>query len=180
MEKILVYTDDKTSLFKIIEEVSKEDEHFSTITYEPSGNYLNVLMTKSDSVVVEYFHRQPKCEEHLYIYNCKKVVLKTPQNFIPYNHSEGYKEDVCIDGCLEDEIKSLWDRGIVTTGCCCGHGMNLGFIQVRTQADVDKMKSLGYQHYIYKDEFGGVDRKDAFIPKTTKHIYDGYSDGHLG
>lgn len=30
---------------------------------------------------------------------------------------------VCIDTCIVDEIKSLWARGIVTTGCCCGHNM---------------------------------------------------------
>lgn len=118
-------------------------------------------------------------EKHLYIYNCEKVVLPTPPNFIPYNCRDGYKEDVCIDKCLEEEIKSLWAENIVTLGCCCGHGRNLGFIQV-ADGCVDKMVSMGYQHYIYEDEYGGIERKDAFIPKTTWHIYDGYSDGHLG
>ena len=42
------------------------------------------------------------------------------------------------------------------------------------------MKQLGYQHYIYEEEFGGKERLDAFIPKTTKHIYEGYSEGYVG
>lgn len=29
---------------------------------------------------------------------------------------------VCIDKCLLREILSLWEMGIKTTGCCCGHG----------------------------------------------------------
>lgn len=180
MNKTLIYEDDAISLFKIIEEVSKEDEHFSTITYSPTGDYLEILEKRKDSVVVEYYHKQPKIEKHLYIYNCKKVIIKTPEKFIPYNCADGYKEEVGIDGCLEEEIKELWNNGVVTTGCCCGHGMELGFIQVRTKEDVEKMEQLGYQHYIYEDKYGGVERKDAFIPKTTKHIYDGYSDGFLG
>ena len=68
----------------------------------------------------------------------------------------------------------------MTTGCCCGHGRSLGFIQVRTQEDIKKMEALGYQHYIYEYKFGGIIRKDAFIPKTTTHIYNGYSNGYLG
>lgn len=107
MEKILVYSDDNFSLFKIVEAVSKEDKHFSTITYQPTSDYLNVLTKTDDNVIVEYFYKESKQEDPLPIYNCKKVSLKPPQYFIPYNHSNGYKEYVYIDGCLEEEIKSL-------------------------------------------------------------------------
>lgn len=31
-------------------------------------------------------------------------------------------KDVYVDKCLLDEIKSLIDFGVVTLGCCCGHG----------------------------------------------------------
>lgn len=112
-------------------------------------------------------------------YNCEQVILKPPPNFIPCNYGEGYKEEVCVDKCLEDEIKYLWSNYIVTLGCCCGHGRNLGFIQV-ADGYIDKMRSMGYQNYIYENEYGGVERQDAFIPKSTCHMYDGYSDGHLG
>jgi len=29
---------------------------------------------------------------------------------------------VNIDKCLIHEIINLWEQGIKTTGCCCGHG----------------------------------------------------------
>jgi hypothetical protein len=106
-------------------------------------------------------------------YNCKKTVLQPPPNFIPCNCGDGYKDIICIDACLVDEIKSLWANNIVTLGCCCGHGRRLGFIQV-ADGYIDKMRSMGYQNYIYEDECGGIERQDAFIPKTTWHIYEGY------
>lgn len=114
-----------------------------------------------------------------FIYNCEKVILYPPPNFIPYNLCDGYKDSVLVDKCLEDEIKYLWANNIVTMGCCCGHGRYLGFIQV-TDGCIDKMRSMGYQNYIYEDKCGGTARKDAFIPKSTCHTYNGYSEGHLG
>ena len=178
MEKIYIYENDTMALFKVREEIAKEDGHFSTLSYCPDGD-IKIVETKEDSVVVEYFYKQPKVKEHLYIYNCEKIVLKTPPKFIPYNCREGYKEDVCIDRCLKEEIEFLWSNNIVTKGCCCGHGRNLGFIQV-SDGCIDKMLSMGYQNYIYEDKYGGVERRDAFIPKSIHHYYDGYSDGHLG
>ncbi|MDC0760601.1 hypothetical protein POF51_07860 [Brevibacillus sp. AG] len=29
---------------------------------------------------------------------------------------------VKVDACIADEIQKLNDRGVVTLGCCCGHG----------------------------------------------------------
>lgn len=52
------------------------------------------------------------------IYNCKKVLLQTPE-FITYNSEpERHKEVVSIDICISNEIEDLWNRGIKTTGCC--------------------------------------------------------------
>ena len=110
-------------------------------------------------------------------YNCKEIVLYPPKNFISYNCTDGYKDSICVDICLKDEIEDLWSKGIKTTGCCCGHGSaNLsGFIEV-TDDCISKMEKMGYIHYIYAEQFGGVNRKDAFIPKSYGHIYDGYRE----
>lgn len=108
-------------------------------------------------------------------YNCKKITLKCPKNFIPMNVLDGFKESITMDACISNEIKSLWKKGIRTMGCCCGHGRKLGFIQV-VDDDIQKMMELGYQNYIYPDNFGEKYRKDAFIPKCNKHVYDGYVD----
>ena len=113
------------------------------------------------------------------MYKCRKIVLKPPENFIKYNCSDGNKNAIQVDICLANEIKDLWDKGIRTTGCCCGHGLELGFIQV-TDECISKMEELGYEHYIYSEKFGGAGRRDAFIPKTYGHIYDGYTNEYFG
>lgn len=106
-------------------------------------------------------------------YNCKKKIIIPPEHFIKYNSSDEYKERVSVDACLAEEVEHLWEQGIRTTGCCCGHGVELGFIEV-VEDDITAMESMGYVHYIYESEFGGVERKDAFIPKSYGHIYDNY------
>jgi hypothetical protein len=36
----------------------------------------------------------------------------------------------CIDRCLETLIKSLWEKRVITTGCCCGHNQVDGFVGI--------------------------------------------------
>ena len=114
------------------------------------------------------------------IYNCKKKIIHPPKNFITYNCSqEEYKDSILVDECLANEIEDLWNKGIRTTGCCCGHGKFLGFINVN-ENDREKMEQLGYQYYIFDENFGGEKRKDTFIPKSYGHNYDGYIDSFQG
>ena len=109
-------------------------------------------------------------------YKCPYKKLVPPKNFLTLNFDPSeYKNEVWVDECLADEIEDLWSKGIKTTGCCCGHGVDLGFIEV-TDECIDKMLKLGYQHYIYPTALGGEKRKDAFIPKTYGHTYDGYHE----
>lgn len=91
------------------------------------------------------------------MYGCKQVEITQPNGV-----------SVSVDECLKSEIKYLWGKGIKTTGCCCGHGFTLGFIQVEKES-VSKMKKLGYQHYLYVDKINDGTRRDAFIPKTYLH-----------
>ena len=69
---------------------------------------------------------------------------------------------VSIDKCLLPEIINLWELGIKTTGCCCGHNKLKPFINVAPEY-IEKMKSLGY-----KVQFNphNPDREDTFFPKT--------------
>ena len=69
---------------------------------------------------------------------------------------------VSIDKCLIKEIIDLWEKGIKTTGCCCGHGKNEPFIGVDFE-DIEKMKKLGY-----KVQYNPCrpNDEDSFIPKT--------------
>jgi hypothetical protein len=51
---------------------------------------------------------------------------------------------IAVDKCLLPEIIRLWERGIKTTGCCCGHGHdNMAFIGVAPEYE-PQMIALGY------------------------------------
>lgn len=69
---------------------------------------------------------------------------------------------VSIDKCLLPEILNLWEMGIKTTGCCCGHGKQGAFIGVDFD-DIQKMKELGYEVYYNKCR---PNDEDSFISKT--------------
>lgn len=73
-----------------------------------------------------------------------------------------------VDHCIASEILDLWNHGIVTMGCCCGHGVNEGIINVLPQ-DVDMMLYLGYEQLDVPEGFC----KETFRPKS-KHI-DGFN-----
>lgn len=81
------------------------------------------------------------------------------------NENQG-KSEVVIDACIADEIQELNNLGIITVGCCCGHGMSghitdweNGFgkwkgIQAPPNTLIDEVsvelaKSLGYRPYPY-------------------------------
>jgi len=66
-----------------------------------------------------------------------------------------------IDRCIADEIASLWALGIRTTGCCCGHNTQRGFIGVEDE-DIERMKCLGYTVRPNEIRPGA---EDSFYPK---------------
>lgn len=84
--------------------------------------------------------------------NCKNIEIGSYDNQVMLprpNHMKGRKEGtssdtICVDACLEEEIKCLWSLGIRTTGCCCGHNKLLAYIGV-IREDIQKMKDLGYR-----------------------------------
>ena len=73
------------------------------------------------------------------------------------------KFSVCIDKCLLPEILKLWEAGIKTTGCCCGHGKKeSAYIGVNSE-HIEKMKQMGYTVAFNPNR---PNDKDSFIPKT--------------
>jgi hypothetical protein len=75
---------------------------------------------------------------------------------LPWQLADGGRKTVAIDRCLLPEVKGLWENGIRTTGCCCGHGKTeLAYIGVDSQ-DVSKMELLGYS----------PNYPNSFCPKT--------------
>ena len=101
-----------------------------------------------------------------HIYNCNKKILYPPKNFITYNiitdENDKYKNEIQVDECLANEIEELWNKGIKTTGCCCGHGVAAPYIGV-TEENIQRMKDLGYEV-----QFNSCrpEAEDSFVPKT--------------
>lgn len=73
------------------------------------------------------------------------------------------KKNHDIDRCLVEEIQFLWSKGIVTTGSCCGHGIQQGMINV-VESSVEQMMQLGYAKQDVAEGFC----EHTFIPKS-KH-----------
>ncbi len=81
---------------------------------------------------------------------------------------------ICFDKCLANELFFLWDKGIITTGCCCDHhvsdhGIGNGkhaYIGVSKEF-IPFMKKLGYKVSFNKSRPGD---EDSFTPKTNFNL----------
>lgn len=62
------------------------------------------------------------------------------QVYNPYHIKRPY---IWIDKCMVEEIYKLWGLGIETTGCCCGHNEQEGYIGVLDKY-VRIMRKMGY------------------------------------
>lgn len=98
---------------------------------------------------------------------CKDINFGTydcAYNIMPpwYSATSDAPKYIAVDKCLLPEILSLWERGIRTTGCCCGHAKLPAFISVSDQ-DILKMKELGY---IVQDNSCRPGDEDTFNIKT--------------
>jgi len=94
-----------------------------------------------------------------------QIVVEFPIHKIEKEVYDRYKvrKTVCIDPCIIDEIQMLWDKGILTMGCCCGHNNPKWhpFVNVADE-HIDQMLAMGYvqQHY-------DPTRKDTFRLKSA-------------
>lgn len=105
-----------------------------------------------------------QCPNEFGIYD-SMVTVKMPSHLFKSNGGFYVEKRMCdIDRCLVDEIQDLWRRGVVTTGSCCGHGINLGMINV-AETSVDLMLGLGYKLMDVPESCW----KYSFIPKS-KHV----------
>jgi hypothetical protein len=79
---------------------------------------------------------------------CKNVRVQEYQNQVAMQPFWREKL-IAIDSCLASEIAWLWQHGIVTHGCCCGHGdATRAYIGVYAK-HIEQMKRLGYRQYAH-------------------------------
>ena len=113
---------------------------------------------------MSYWQKSIRCEDIDYgTYQCAYHI------YVPWLCKLSYEDDsqkkpklVCVDKCLLPEILKLWEMGIKTTGCCCGHGRTAPYIGVDF-VDIQKMKDFGYQVQYNPCR---PDDEDSFVPKT--------------
>lgn len=99
----------------------------------------------------------------------------------PWRQDDGQVRYIAVDKCLIYEVISLWEHGIRTTGCCCGHDKLAPFISV-VESDIPKMKELGYKVQINPYNPGS---EDHFYPKTVvvygdaDHGFNWWDNDHI-
>lgn len=92
--------------------------------------------------------------------NCRKFIGTYQCSYAVYEPRNA--KLVNVDKCLMPEIAILWNLGIDTVECCCGHHWDIGYIAVYPE-DVERMKQLGYKND------PRVDNECVFLP-TTKFV----------
>lgn len=118
-----------------------------------------------------------QCNEIEYgTYKCAYTIKLPYKCKMPFEYdSELTDKYIEVDKCLLPEIVQLWELGIKTTGCCCGHGRNKPFINTKPEC-IDKMIQLGYMIQFNPCR---PNDKDTFYPKTELHygeINKGFND----
>ena len=98
-------------------------------------------------------------------YECSYSIMLPYLCKFPWeDDSKLQSKTVPIDKCLLPEILQLWEQGIKTTGCCCGHGnTNMAYIGVIFE-DINRMKSMGYTVALNPCR---PNDEDSFYPKTV-------------
>lgn len=77
------------------------------------------------------------------------IRLRPPKHMAGYmrrRQAAGLNKDgkIGIDPCVVGEISELWNQGITTYGCCCGHNSGQPFVNV-SERDIPTMIGLGYE-----------------------------------
>lgn len=52
------------------------------------------------------------------------------------------KKTICVDVCIADAIQMLWENGMETLGCCCGHGKENPTVIIAEHMDGQRAKQL--------------------------------------
>lgn len=60
--------------------------------------------------------------------------------------------EVPVDECIAEEVQFLNDVGIITVGCCCGHGTNNKSILIH-ELSVSDAKKYGYNPVRYAGQY---------------------------
>lgn len=112
------------------------------------------------------------CDSNVTIWGYENQVFipheKLPKLMRQYLESNWKTNWLAIDICVVDEIKTLWNAGIVTTGCCCGHNTKPPYVGV-VDNNIRDMKILWYEVQ-WNPTPSRRDDKDTFYLKTSEWL----------
>lgn len=57
---------------------------------------------------------------------------------------------MAVDACIADYVQEMNNRGIITTGCCCGHGKDPAEVLI-DYASKDILDKYGYAYEDYEN-----------------------------
>ena len=73
-------------------------------------------------------------------------------------------ESITVDRCLAPELQALRERGVRTSGCCCGHGdEQAAYIDAKGQ---EIMEQLGYRKAAWAEHCFPADGGRSYMPKN--------------
>ena len=68
------------------------------------------------------------------------VILTPPENL--FKQMDRDTRSICIDKCIANVIKHLWNHNIVTLGSCCGHNEKSPSVVIANYYLVSKVRNL--------------------------------------
>ena len=152
-----------------------DGKYHRTDTYKmdniTSAEFIADLLYFADNLDLNSTMREALCKAR-YETQCKNSPIGEHKcsvkiQFMPQIMPQSEQESICVDTCLQNEIRTLIIKyGICTIGSCCGHGVKQPFIQVADHC-VKKMIELGYKQLPIDENGNG---KNCFEPKTILYI----------
>lgn len=94
-----------------------------------------------------------------------QALINPPASISELRIKQGLSPQLAVDRCLIDELEELWAKGIITTGCCCGHNTCKPYIGVIPE-QIPAMKALGYEVQFNPMRPGD---EDSFYPKSISY-----------
>jgi len=89
------------------------------------------------------------------------IELTAPANL----QGEMGSDPIEMDSCIAGVIRGLWDMGLATAGCCCGHFEGDGWVCLEDALSLQEIDVLGC--YLFKPH--GPERWTITIKPTKKH-----------
>lgn len=77
-----------------------------------------------------------------------------PERILPYRKyfPESTRETVCVDDCIADMIVSLWEAGVMTVACCCGHNGHAPIANGNANVMISDPKQAALAHEILSND----------------------------